>query len=229
MSKEAAYDAAEDEDYEYEEDEIEEGLTAEETAKERAELSKYFKMFGLFVFVAAPVLAWSTYFLTNLHDGQKALHKAKFELIYQNDLGYVYLALFLLYLARLYLTINANAARAPTGLERPDQHVYTGNVMMAGEGAAGRFNRAQRAAYNMDESLPLYAIALILAGYVFGPVVLLPALLSFVGRITFGSTYKKSLKGRSAGFMMGMIAEVFTFGLVGVCAVKGIFGPKIPF
>jgi len=230
MSK-ADYEApgAEDEDFEYEDEmDPEEGLTVEQTKQEKDEFAKYVKMYSTIILVFQ-LLAWGTYLLTNLLREQKRLHEIKLDFIYENQLGYVYLALFMVYLARTYLSINSNAARAPTGLARPDQHVYTGKVLMDAEGAAGRFNRAQRAAYNMDEGLPLYSVALILAGYVFGPVMLIPASLTLVGRIIFGNTYKKSVDARTAGFMMGMIGEAFTHGLVGMIAVKGIFGSRIPF
>ena len=66
-------------------------------------------------------------------------------------------------------------ARAPARVDRPDQHIYkimasdgslkdAPNVLMATTGAAGRFNRAQRAVFNMDETLPLVLANTFLAG-----------------------------------------------------------------
>jgi hypothetical protein len=230
MSKKGVETLGDDYEEDYDEDEdVEEGLTAEETAKGKAEFRKYLLMIGVMVLVIGPIFAWSTYFLTNLNEGQKDLHDYKFALIYKYQLGYVYLALFILYLTRQYLMVNTNAARAPAGCERPDQHVYTSKVLMVSEGAAGRFNRSQRAAANMDESLPLYALALVFAGFVFGPFILIPAALTFLGRILFANGYTKALNARGPGFGLGMIAEVWTHGLVGLCAVKGILFPHIPF
>merc|ERR1712023_187063 len=98
---------------------------------------------------------------------------------------------------RMVLVINANGARAPARVDRPDQHVYkimdkdgpnkdTPYVMMANTGPQGRFNRAQRGVFNTDESMPLYIANSILAGAVFGPFVVLLNILVAYGRITFG-------------------------------------------
>lgn len=238
MAGKDGYEYADDAEYEDEDEdvEIEEGLTREESKKEAEARSKYFKMVGMIAFLIGPILAWSTYFLTKLNEDQASLYKKKFELIYENQLGYVYLSFFILYLTRAYVMINSNGARAATTCERPDQHCYVGTsdrgtskVTMATTGVEGRFNRAQRALYNMDESLPLFGVALVIAGFVFGPVMLLPALLSLAGRVTFANGYKKSLTSRSQGFMMGAVAEGYTHALVGMIAIKGIFGALIPF
>ena len=135
--------------------------------------------------------------------------------------------------------INANGARAPARVDRPDQHIYkimaekgpladAPYVLMATTGDAGRFNRAQRAAYNMDEGLPLYLSATLLAGSVFGPLVALLALLNAYGRVSFADGYKASLGARGGGFMAAVVAEHVTAGLVGLCAIKGLLGPLVP-
>ena len=102
-------------------------------------------------------------------------------------------------------------------------------VLMATTGAAGRFNRAQRAAFNMDEAMPIFLSGLLLQASVFGWVGLLPALLFSYGSITFCNLYKESSKRRGAGFMPRIIGESLSAGLVGVVAIKGVLGPLMPF
>merc|ERR1711971_1483611 len=130
------------------------------------------------------------------------------------QLGYVYLVWWLLYLTRQYLMISSNGARSPAGIDRPDQHAYEDQsgkaVAMTTTGSKGRFNRAQRAAYNMDESLPLFSTGILAVTVVFGPVAPLPAVISMYGRITFGNLYRQSAQGRMAGFMPSMIAEMMS-------------------
>merc|ERR1712226_1025171 len=102
-------------------------------------------------------------------------------------------------------------------------------VFMVNTGAAGRFNRAQRAAFNMDEGIALYISALVLAALCFGPVAILPAALTFYGRIRFATDYKDDLERRSTGFLPAVIAEHATAGMVLVAAAKGLAGPAFPF
>ena len=60
---------------------------------------------------------------------------------------------------------------------------------MTNTGAAGRFNRAQRGAFNTDEAMPLFLANMMLSGAVFGPAVLPLVLLSCYGRIKFALLY----------------------------------------
>mmetsp|Transcript_1268 Transcript_1268/g.1359 ORF Transcript_1268/g.1359 Transcript_1268/m.1359 type:complete len:110 (+) Transcript_1268:160-489(+) len=96
-------------------------------------------------------------------------------------------------------------------------------VLMANTGAAGRFNRVQRAVFNTDESLPGLLINTVLASAVFGPVILLPLLLYVYGRVSFAVKYKNSLKARGAGFLPSMIGEKWMEGLILFSAIKGLF------
>merc|ERR1719240_1744237 len=98
---------------------------------------------------------------------------------------------------RTLLVVNANAARAPARVDRPDQHVYkimdkdgpnkdAAYVMMANTGLQGRFNRAQRGVFNTDEALPSVLVNTLLTGFVFGPIVCIILLIVILGRILFG-------------------------------------------
>jgi hypothetical protein len=70
-------------------------------------------------------LAWSTYLAVSyVLPAQKALLDEKFKFLHAYDLGYVFLAVWIVALARNALSLNANSARAGARVGRPDQHVY---------------------------------------------------------------------------------------------------------
>jgi len=145
---------------------------------------------------------------------------------------------FLIGLARSRLIVNANAQRAGARVDRPDQHAYkimdpkaaseAPLVLMASTGPLGRFNRAQRGVFNTDESMPLYVANTILAGSMFGPVVVLLNLLVAFGRIKFGLGYTESNAARMGGIMPAFIGEGWTSGLVLLIAIKALAGTWIP-
>ncbi|CAE7763418.1 unnamed protein product [Symbiodinium necroappetens] len=207
---------------------------SDSTPKAAAEMKKYVGLLLVYVPILSQILAWPTYFVAGRYLGQQDMYDAKFHFIYEYQLGYVFLAVWLVGMTRTTITILANGARAPARVNRPDQHVYkimansgplkdAPYVLMANTGAVGRFNRAQRSMYNTDESLPMYLMCTMLAASVFGPIVLLPLLLTAYGRITFARLYIESLTARGAGFLPSMIGEKWTEGLVLLCAIKGIF------
>ena len=63
--------------------------------------------------------------------------QVKFHFLRQYQLGYVFLAAWLIGLARAAVALLANSARAAARLDRPDQHVY--KIM----DASGRFDLPQ--------------------------------------------------------------------------------------
>eukprot|EP00873_Tetraselmis_striata_P006529 jgi/Tetstr1/426793/TSEL_017008.t1 len=157
-----------------------------------------------------------------------------------HDLGYIYLAWFLVLVARSYATVNANEARAPARLDRPDQHIYkimaesgplagAPYVLMATTGEAGRLNRAQRACANMDEGMPLFLSGLLLQGAVFGPLAACVAALYMYGAVRFATDYKADPKARLHGFMCSGIAQMVSGGFVSLIAVRTLLLPLLPF
>jgi len=211
----------------------------ENTPTEAAETCFYRIMLLLVMPVFGQVFAWTTYLCSSRLLGHKSMYDKKFAFIHEFQFGYVYLAVWILGIARAALVANANGARAPARVERPDQHVYkimdgAGSlkdapyVMMAGTGPQGRFNRAQRGVFNSDEMMPMVLTNIVLAGLVFGPIVACLALLIGCSRVLFGVKYKESTKNRLAGFLPSVIGEKWVEGLVLLCAIKGIFFSAIP-
>ncbi|KAL1520909.1 hypothetical protein AB1Y20_022469 [Prymnesium parvum] len=217
------------------------GLQKDQKPQSEAEArASYFRLFSKLIGLQAPLLCWSIYAVSVYLLPGGDVVAAKLAFIHRYSLGSIFAAWFAVYLVRIYASINANGARAPVRLDRPDQHVYkimardgplvdAPYVMMASTGAAGRFNRAQRAAFNMDESLPTSLTGLLLQTCVFGAVGLFPALLYAYGAAKFCDAYKESSGARSSGFMPRVIAESLSAGMVGVCAIKGMMGPLVPF
>lgn len=206
----------------------------EKTPTEAAEASKYRNLLLLIIPVVGQVFAWSTYLCGAKLLGQQEMYDKKFALIHEFQLGYVYLAIWVISYSRAILVVSANSARAPARVDRPDQHVYQikaagGNlkdapyVLMASTGPQGRFNRAQRGVFNTDEAMPVVLANITFAGFVFGPVITCLALLVGYGRVQFGLNYKEAPKARGGGFFMSMIGEKWIEGLVLLCAIKGIF------
>ncbi len=207
-------------------------LPLEKAVAEESEMRGYQKRFLKLIIVQAPIIAWSIYFATTkilLSQSSLDIMNSKLEFIKKYELHYVYISVYMVYLARLILVTNVNGARGPTRLGRPDQHIYqvVGTkdlVLMATKGVHGRFNRAQRGILNMDEGLPLFAAGTLLVAPVFGQVVcffLVP--LYAYGRVKMAFDYKESKEVRLGGFMLAMIAEHGMFGFVGLIAIKVFF------
>jgi len=206
----------------------------DQTPSEEKETTKYMKMLLIMIPVIGQVLAWSTYFGCAKLLGQQELYDKKFAFLRENQLGYVFLAVWIVSMTRATVVCLANGARGPARVDRPDQHVYKimaadGSlkdapfVMMVNTGPQGRFNRAQRGVFNLDESLPLVLVNVLLAGSVFGPVVACLCLLIAYGRVIFAAKYRNAAKERGAGFGLTMIGEKWIEGLVLLSAIMSVF------
>jgi len=211
------------------------------TATDRVEKATkmYIKMlFGMMPLVGQ-VLAWGSYLVYVYFLGYKAAFDAKLDFIQRYDLGWVFLSVWIISMARTRLIINANAQRAGARVDRPDQHAYkvmdskasenAPLVLMANTGPLGRFNRAQRGVFNTDEAMPLYVANTILAGSVFGPLVVLLNLLAAFGRVTFGLGYTEGNTGRMTGLLPSFLGEGWVSGLVLLIAIKALAGGVVPF
>jgi len=199
----------------------------------------YMKMIFGIIPIFQCVFAISTYFVCSRLLGMKDALDTKFAFLYDHDLGYVYLAVYLIGLGRARMAVNSNAMRAAARVDRPDQHVYkvmdpkgekdAPYVLMANTGWAGKFNRAQRGAFNTDEQMPMVLVNTVLAGCLFGPVVVFTALLGAYGRVKFALGYTEAASGRMGGFLPAVIAENWAAGLVLFSGVKAACGGRFPF
>jgi hypothetical protein len=160
--------------------------------------NKYTKQLTMVVLVQGPIIGWSLYFINKalISEESQAIMEAKFKFLQVYQLHYLYIAIFMAYLTKLPLIVNANGSRSPARVDRPDQHIYqvVGTkqlVLMATDGVYGRFNRAQRGSVNMDESLAQFLANSLLVAPVLGTIAcyfLLP--MYAYGRISFAHAYK---------------------------------------
>ena len=189
----------------------------------------YKKMYARRLVVQCPVLAVALYVaVAQFYDVEARLALAR-----SLDLGWAFLAWYVVYLARQSVAINAAACRAGARCPRPDQHVYRiahpdfnekPYVMMANAGPQGRFNRAQRAVFNYDEALPLFLSGLLLNALL-GPAAFFLAVLNASGRRAFARAYTDSLEGRGGGFVRAVAPEHVSAALNLVIAAL-IFAPR---
>lgn len=171
----------------------------------------YTKIYAKLLVVQCPVMAVMLYVaVAQFYDVEARLALAR-----EYDLGWAFLAWYVVYLARQSVAINAAACRAGARCPRPDQHVYRiahpdfnekPYVLMSNTGPQGRFNRAQRACFNYDEALPLFLSGSLLNA-LFGPAALVLAVLNAYGRRAFARTYTNSLEGRGGGFVLAVAPE----------------------
>lgn len=199
----------------------------------------YISVFFIQVPAIQVALSLGTYLVMAHVLGMQERLDEKFAFLHDNDLGYVYLSIYIIGLARLVVLINANATRAGARVGRPCQHVYkvmdkaapenAPFALMANAGWPGRFNRAQRALFNMDETLPALLVSTVLAAVVFGKALVPICLVNACGRAAFARTYTDATNKRMNGYMMTVISEKWVDGLVLFVAVKAIAGPRFPF
>jgi len=203
------------------------------TCVEADERLHYFKLYATLMTSVFPMLVWLiyTYILPTVFGAVRIDADRKLAIIVDYQLGFVYLSWYIIFLTRYYLAINANGARASAKIDRPDQYIYeikakegalaqAPYVLMADTGTAGRFNRAQRAAANTDEYLPMFVTGALLVACVFGPVMVVLAGLYMYGRVSYGNRYKANKNERLAGYVPQLVAEQTVAAFMGFIAVK---------
>lgn len=156
---------------------------------------------------------------------------AKISLLAQYDLGYLYAALIVLRVGQFLMGVNAGHARKYCKVHPPDQHVYEvkgaegsklGYVLMDQEGVNGKFNRAQRAVVNYNETFPQTALYIVAGGFVFPKEMLVLVSIYSAARVMMAVGYASSVKGRMLGFMISNLTGSLLEVLVGIIAYKAM-------
>jgi hypothetical protein len=195
-----------------------------------ANLYVVYSLFGT-VF-ALPGVVGSFYALV----GKKAeAPTAKVSSIVAAGAGPMYLSWVLLKYCGTFINANLGAARRPTGVNVPDQHVYKvkggsadGSLVLMDDSSKlfGPFNRAQRALQNWYEQLHMVVCDFLLAGYVF-PVTASAMLAGFsVCRVKGAIDYAEDRSKRMSGNMASMI---FAGGLAGINIAVGLRSTYLQF
>ena len=211
------------------------GLLPESKAKSEADGRKfYFKLQFVIQCVIAPVLAGLVSGVMHMTSSTFSSRVGtKLAFIKEWELGYLYAVWYAAFVGKTYAMMNANCARGPARVDRPDQFVFqimdakgplkdAPYVLLANEGPLGRFNRAQRAAANLDETLPLFITGLLLTAAVYGPIAFAISLLYLYGAIQFAESYKEATKLRVKGFLPTMVANQLTGAFIGIVAIKSL-------
>lgn len=153
----------------------------------------------------------------------------KLEIIAKHDLGYLYLAAIILKLGQFAMGINCGEARKHSKVHPPDQHVYKvkgaegsklGYVLMEYEGEHGKFNRAQRAVQNYNETFPQTALYAMLGGFVYPKEVMVLVAIFSLSRVMSAIGYTKSTEGRMGGFIFSNCTVVIMEALVAITAYR---------
>lgn len=202
-------------------------------ASESRERIHYFTLYGL-ILAAAPFIAFVVYCCIPIWSPRLSrMVEDRLQFIANNDLHWVYFSWYAVFVTRCYMSINANGARLPARVDRPDQHVYRvmssakpfadmPYVLMVNTGVIGRFNRAQRAAAHMDEFMGLFLTALLLGAAVFGPLSFFMAATYAVARISYANAYTKHAQERLRVIVMIIASEHIVAGFVLFIALKSV-------
>lgn len=147
-------------------------------------------------------------------------YDAKVAVLRLHDLGYLYLAVFVVSLVLPIQQVFVAYHRKLSKVENPDQYAFKTMlrdepyVLLERQGAVGAFNRAQRGIDNTREIIVRDVVNLVFAGYVFPEAVFAMSILYLVGRVGYSAGYIGwPCKSRAPGMALSMIASIVINGL----------------
>eukprot|EP00928_Gymnodinium_smaydae_P079800 TRINITY_DN63649_c0_g1_i1.p1 TRINITY_DN63649_c0_g1~~TRINITY_DN63649_c0_g1_i1.p1 ORF type:complete len:217 (+),score=45.77 TRINITY_DN63649_c0_g1_i1:76-726(+) len=148
-----------------------------------------------------------------IHSADSVAHDYKIHVLKSNDLGFLYLGMFIFNLTGFVQQVFVAVGRKASYADNPDQYIYetVGRpelpyVRLATAGAVGAFNRAQRGIDNSRETYPQVVVNALLAGYVYPKAVFGIALVYLVARSIYSHGYIKQASGRMPGQLLTMLA-----------------------
>eukprot|EP00403_Amphidinium_massartii_P047090 CAMPEP_0178459268 /NCGR_PEP_ID=MMETSP0689_2-20121128/48031_1 /TAXON_ID=160604 /ORGANISM="Amphidinium massartii, Strain CS-259" /LENGTH=214 /DNA_ID=CAMNT_0020085717 /DNA_START=99 /DNA_END=743 /DNA_ORIENTATION=- len=177
---------------------------------------------NLIMYMFGTIVAVAIYLLATPVDG-------KYAVLSSLDLGWLYLALFLISVTKVFVSWHAMYHRHQACIMQPNMYGYKvmtkegaaamPYVLQEEEGGVGKANRAQRAIDNYMEYLPILVAHLLAAGFVYPMTCFVIACIVLVARIMYATAYTKDKKARSSGFALFFLASVVLEALVLVIGV----------
>jgi len=194
--------------------------------KQRAS-AKFGIQMNTIMFIISQAVAWPIYLL-----GARSKYDAKISEVAKLDLGWLYLGLFLIGIAKDIVTWHAMIVRHAGCIMQPNMYGYkvmtpAGKpampyVLLEEDGDVGKANRAQRGIDNMMEYLPLYLAVFLATGYVFPFPMFINICGMVISRIIYAVKYAQAKEARTAGFGLFTLCKVMADGLVVLIAIKAI-------
>ncbi|CAK9029552.1 Uncharacterized protein SCF082_LOCUS18841 [Durusdinium trenchii] len=158
------------------------------------------------------VLAWPIYLL-----GDREAYDKKIDILASLNLGWLYLALFVVYYTKQIVSQHASFVRNHANVSLPNHTVHKvfvpqgqkqlPYVLLEEEGPVGTANRAQRGFENLMEYLPMYLAYLCAVGFVYPFPVFMNACVFFLARAKYAFDYTASTDARTAGFAVFGMAQ----------------------
>mmetsp|Transcript_43816 Transcript_43816/g.80009 ORF Transcript_43816/g.80009 Transcript_43816/m.80009 type:complete len:215 (+) Transcript_43816:69-713(+) len=178
-------------------------------------------------FIMGQLITWPIYFL-----GDTFAYDQKIDMLASWKLGWLYLALPIIYYTRQLTSMNASITRVSSDIPPPHMYVYKvmtpqgekelPYVLLEEEGPVGRANRAQRGIDNLMEYLPMYIAYVLAGGFVFPFPVFVNVLIFMVSRITYARGYTKAAGARTQGFIMFGLSQMNMEGFIVIAAAKAL-------
>mmetsp|Transcript_9131 Transcript_9131/g.21938 ORF Transcript_9131/g.21938 Transcript_9131/m.21938 type:complete len:215 (+) Transcript_9131:105-749(+) len=187
---------------------------------------KFFAVVIVVSMTMGQIIAWPIYLL-----GNRASYDAKIDMLASLNLGWLYLALFVVYYTKQVVSSNASLERNAANVLLPNHTVLKvmssdpkplPYVLMEEEGIVGRANRAQRGMDNLMEYLPMYLAYLLVVGFVYPFPAFFNACVFFFSRVKFAKDYTKATGARQAGFALYGMAQACMEGLLLIAGVKAL-------
>mmetsp|Transcript_150961 Transcript_150961/g.262979 ORF Transcript_150961/g.262979 Transcript_150961/m.262979 type:complete len:238 (-) Transcript_150961:135-848(-) len=165
------------------------------------------------------LIAWGIYALSADH------YKPKVQILHQYNLGYVYIAAYVLNLTLSMQQMVVAKHRALSKASNPDQYIFKTMlkddpyVRLETKGPIGKFNRSQRGIDNTRDIFPQTLMFLLLSGFVFSEAALVLAFLFMVGGVLYSCGYVNATDSRGPGMLIRFIAQ---YTLMGITIFIGI-------
>ncbi|CAL1168147.1 unnamed protein product [Cladocopium goreaui] len=172
-------------------------------------------------------LAWPIYLF-----GHRQAYDAKIDILASLNLGWLYLALLVVYYTKQIVSQHASYVRNHANVSLPNHTVHKvfipdggkqlPYVLLEEDGMVGKANRAQRGFENLMEYLPMYLVYLCAIGFVYPFPAFVNACVFFFSRVKYAFDYTNATAARNTGFAIYGMAQACLEGLLLIAGVKAL-------